>query len=217
MRPVETTSAGNTINIPDGMVHQWIGLAFIRGRSLALAESLLLDYNNYAAICAPEVRRSNILAHSDDTYKILVQFFSKSPRMSFDVYSVVRYFEDDPQHTRIRVISTQVRQLRNPGDPNGVLLAAGRGSGYLWRLNDYWRIGQKDGGVYVQVESIELSRGVPFCLSWVIDPIVEGKSRRAVSALLSAARRALYRNSAAQQRVALHPHHFSARVFVLGS
>ena len=35
-------------------------------------------------------------------------------------------------------------------------------SGFLWRLNSYWRFEETDGGVIVECESISLSRSIPF-------------------------------------------------------
>jgi hypothetical protein len=113
VRSVTTKNSGNPIDVPDGMVHHWIGLVFIRGKSLAQAESLLLDYNNYATIRAPEMRRSKTLAHSDDTHKILVQFFTKSPLTSFDVYSDARYFNDNPQHVSRRALTALLSATRS--------------------------------------------------------------------------------------------------------
>ncbi len=193
--PVETTEGGKHIKIPDGMVHHWVGVMFARGVSLQQARSLLLDYSNYGEIYRPTIRRGQVVSHTDDTFETVVQFHTSSPEMAFDAHFDVHVFYDDASHMRIRSISTRVNELDNPGNPDSRVMPDGRGSGYLWRLNDYWRIEEKDGGVFVQVESIELSRSVPYLLSWVIDPIVRDKSRNAVSSLLSATRRALFHQS----------------------
>jgi len=193
--PVDTTDNGKRIKIPDGMVHHWVGVMFARGVSLREARSLLLDYSNYGEIYRPTIRRAQVVSHTDDTFKTVVQFHTSSPEMAFNAHFDVRVFDDDANHMRIRSISTQVNQLDNPGNPDSPVMPDGQGNGYLWRLNDYWRLEEKDGGVFVQVESIELSRSVPYLLSWVVDPIVRDKSRNAVSSLLSATRRALFHQS----------------------
>jgi hypothetical protein len=42
----------------------------------------------------------------------------------------------------------------------------------MWRLNTYWRVFERDGGTYVQCESISLSRDIPFGLGWIVGPFV---------------------------------------------
>ena len=42
----------------------------------------------------------------------------------------------------------------------------------MYRLNTYWRFLERDGGTYIQCESLTLSRDVPFALSWIIKPFV---------------------------------------------
>jgi hypothetical protein len=47
----------------------------------------------------------------------------------------------------------------------------------IWRLYSISRFEQRDGGVYVELEAIALSRDVPGALRWVVDPIVRRTSR----------------------------------------
>ena len=46
------------------------------------------------------------------------------------------------------------------------------GHGYLLRFRSYWRFEEADGGVYVQLESIELSRFVPAIFVWLVNPLL---------------------------------------------
>jgi hypothetical protein len=48
----------------------------------------------------------------------------------------------------------------------------GGGSGYLWRLNTYWRFAEKDNGVYIQCEALSLTRDIPTGLGWLLKPLV---------------------------------------------
>ena len=49
----------------------------------------------------------------------------------------------------------------------------GDDTGFLWRLNSYWRFEQADGGVYAECEAISLSRDVPPILGWMIKGFLE--------------------------------------------
>jgi hypothetical protein len=69
--------------------------------------------------------------------------------------------------------STRIAEVVNPGSPDEHERTDGEDRGYMWRLNSYWRIEEKDGGVYVQNESITLSRTVPVLLAWIVNPLVK--------------------------------------------
>jgi hypothetical protein len=57
--------------------------------------------------------------------------------------------------------ATRVQEVRNPGQPDELLLPPGEGSGYIWRVCGISRYEQRDGGVYLELESIVLSRDIP--------------------------------------------------------
>ena len=63
--------------------------------------------------------------------------------------------------------------------------------GYLWRLNNYWSYEEGDGGLYIQVESVSLSRAVPKGLGWAIGPFVNSVPRESLEFTLKATRDAL--------------------------
>ena len=84
----------------------------------------------------------------------------------------------------------RIAELEHPDSPE---LSVGQGHGYLWRLNDYWRLEEKDGGVYIQVESIALSRDVPPLLAWFVNPLIRRVSRTTLTNLLSNTRKGLLR------------------------
>ena len=68
---------------------------------------------------------------------------------------------------------------------------AGHDSGFLWRMNAYWRLEEADGGVYAECVSVTLSRGVPTGLGWLINPFVRDMPRESLEATLEATRTAV--------------------------
>ena len=60
--------------------------------------------------------------------------------------------------------STRIAEVENAGKSNERELPVGNDHGYIWRLYSYWRIEEKDSGVYVQGESIGLSRTIPWTI-----------------------------------------------------
>jgi hypothetical protein len=81
--------------------------------------------------------------------------------------------------------------VENAGTANERVLPADTGYGFLWRLYSYWRIQERDSGVYVECRAISLTRDVPFGLGWVIEPIIQKLPKESLINTLEATRRAL--------------------------
>jgi hypothetical protein len=61
------------------------------------------------------------------------------------------------------------------------------------------RLEQRDGGVYVELETISLSRGIPVEVRWLIKPLTDDLSRKMMTDMLNATR------AAVQQQAKLNP------------
>ena len=60
-----------------------------------------------------------------------------------------------------------------------------RGPGYVWRMLGMTRIEQRDGGVYLEMETIGLSRGIPLEFRWLIQPLTEKLPRNIMFEMLN--------------------------------
>ncbi len=58
----------------------------------------------------------------------------------------------------------------------------------MYRLNTYWRFLERDGGTYIQCESLTLSRDVPFALSWIIKPFISQVPKESLAFTLERAK-----------------------------
>jgi hypothetical protein len=189
---LETRESGRAITIPDGLVHHWLGVVFVPGVTVDQALALLQDYDRHAEVYKPYVARSRLLSRSGDTFKVYLRFFMKK------VITVVVNSEHEAQFTResamrvqSRIASTRIAEVDNPDTPEEREKPVGRDGGYLWRLNSYWRFLERDGGVYVQCESISLTRRIPFGLGWIVGPFVTSIPRETLSFMLETTRTAL--------------------------
>jgi hypothetical protein len=63
--------------------------------------------------------------------------------------------------------------------------------GYLWRAAAYSRYAAADGGIYVDLETIGLTRGFPPLMGWIIEPIARRLGRKSVEGSLEEFRKAL--------------------------
>ena len=192
IRQEKTKEEGKPIEIPDGSIHHWVGLMFVPGASLKQALSLLQDYDNHWRTYKPDVRCSKLLEHDDDTFKIYVQFYKESPRrVAFNTEFEVHYTWIDATHVISRSHSLRIAEVEHPEQPDSSEFPVGQGHGYLWRLNNFWRLEENDNGVYIQVETIALSRDVPAIFAWFVNPLIGRVSRQSVATLLNATRRGL--------------------------
>ncbi|HSW49038.1 MAG TPA: hypothetical protein VLH09_02635, partial [Bryobacteraceae bacterium] len=159
--------------IRDGLIHDWIGAIYVPGATLERALALLRDYDNHYKIFQPEVMASRVLEHDQDRYRVYLRLHKKK------VITVVLNSEHDVEYYRLdatrwhsRSYSTKIAQLDNAGEPGERELPVGNDGGYLWRLYSYWRIEQRDGGVYLECEAVSLTRDIPTGLGWLIVPII---------------------------------------------
>ena len=187
-----TRNAGKTIDIPDGMVHHWLGVVFIPGTTVDKVLTLLQDYNRHAQIYAPAVAGSRLLSRDGDNFRVYLRFMMKK------VITVVVNTENDARFTRegaarasSRIYSTRIAEVEEAGTPSEREKPVGNDGGYLWRLYTYWRLLERDGGTYVQCESISLTRDIPVGFGWLIRPFVTSIPRESLEFTLTTTRKVL--------------------------
>jgi hypothetical protein len=73
-----------------------------------------------------------------------------------------------------------VQEIHNYGHPNETKLPPSEGTGYLWQIYSVARFEERDGGVYMELEAIALSRDIPAAIRWIVDPIVRRISKNAL-------------------------------------
>ena len=192
---VERTSTKDGLKdfeIPGGLVHHWVGTVFVPGARLQEAVALLQDYDRHAEVYAPAVQRSRLLSRDGDRFTVFLRFFQKK------VVTVVVNSEHEavftrraPGQVRSRIRSTRIAEVDRPGTPTERELPVGRDGGYVWRLNTDWRFVERDNGVYIQCESVTLTRGIPLGFGWVVGPFVNSVPRESLEFTLETTRKAL--------------------------
>jgi hypothetical protein len=189
---VSTRDRGREIDIPDGLVHHWIGVGFIEGATVDQALALLQDYDRHAQIYTPNVARSRLVSRDGDDFRVFLRFFMRRViTVVVDSDHQARFRRHGPDRASSRIYSTRIAEIENPDTPEERELPVGNDGGYLWRLNTYWRLLQRDGGVFVQCESITLTRGIPAGFGWLIRPFVTGIPRDTLTFTLETTRRVL--------------------------
>lgn len=187
-----TTDHGRRIVVPDGLVHHWMGLAFLPGVRLEQAVALLQDYNRHGAIYQPRIARSALRTADGNLFRFHLRFFMKKViTVVIDSEHEARFVRPSADRVYSRIVSTRLAEVEHPGTAEERQRPIGRDGGYLWRLNSYWRFLERDGGTYLQCESLSLTRGIPLGLGWMVGPFVTSLPKESLEFTLATTRRAL--------------------------
>jgi hypothetical protein len=189
---LRTLDGDKKIPVPGGLIHHWIGAAFISGATLAQTKAVLEDYEHQKTTYYPDVRQSRLVSQEGNTRNVFLQFYSKTIVTAvFNVNFLSTTTDYSATRTQIRACSTRVADVEDFGKPQERELAPADSRGYLWQLCTWWHIEEKSGGTYIQVEAIELSRTVPFVFAWLVNPIIRDVPKTFLSHLLTATRKAV--------------------------
>ena len=191
------------IKVPSGLIHHWAGVIFIPKATFSEVTEVLRDYDCHEDTYKPQIRKSKLIERNGDESKIYFQFFNHS------IVTVILNANFDVRDTqfgsgRFQTVSrsTRIAEVENPDSPNAHEKTVGNDHGYMWRLYTYWRIEEKDGGVYVQNESVSLSRTVPALLAFVVNPLVKSIPRNVLIHLLTDTRNAVEKAEAKPSAIA---------------
>lgn len=189
---LETLDNGKRIEVPDGMVHNWIGTVFIPGATLAQTIAFEEDYDHQQQYFRPDVVRSRIMKHDGNDFVIELRFYKKKVISTvIDTTHDVHYQPVDSTHEWSRSHTTRIQEVDDPGRSGEKLEPEGKDHGFLWRMNTYWRFEEKDGGTYAECQSISLTRDIPTGLGWMLGPYVNSVPRESLTFTLANTRRAV--------------------------
>ncbi|MGH7554119.1 MAG: hypothetical protein ACREMQ_13950, partial [Longimicrobiales bacterium] len=74
---LETRDSGREIDVPDGMIHHWMGTAFVPSATIDDALALLQNYDAHQRIYAPAVAASKLQSRDGDRFKFFLRFTMK--------------------------------------------------------------------------------------------------------------------------------------------
>ncbi len=172
-------------DLDSAMVHNWIGGMFVSGVSIDHILAVFLNYDKYPDMY-PGIIESELL-ESDDNVNSLYQRLRRDD-LVLDTWHEAGHRMLGGGRAVTWSRSTQIREVRNAGDPDEALLPDGVGRGYLWRANVYWRLEQRADGVFAECYSVSMTRNIPWLLRWIVNPFVRRIPRRALEESLEATR-----------------------------
>ncbi len=180
--------------VPNGLIHHWVGAEFLPNATIESVLGVVHDYDHYRDYYKPVVVDSKLLGCADGGHEFSMRWVNK-------VLFVTAAIDGEYESRDIRVDekrlytfsrTTGVREIADYGKPTERRLQPGQGNGYIWRLSSIARYEERNGGVYVELEAMALTRDIPASLRWLATPVVTRLSRNSLVTSLEQTRDATH-------------------------
>jgi len=180
-------------NVPGGIIHHWIGAAFIPGATMETLLTVVHDYDRYSQFYKPVVKDSKSLA-SNATEREFSMVWAQHVlfiNAAMQGWYRAQDFQVDSRRGYSIVSATRIQQIDHYRHSSEHLMSPDTGDGFMWRIHTIARYEQRDGGVYLEIEAMALTRDVPASLRWMVMPAVNHLSISSLTTTLSQTRQAI--------------------------
>ena len=175
-----------SIDVPGGMIHHWRGYVFVPRAQLGAVLSNVSDPTGPRSLQQEDVLDVRVLARYADGLRLFLKLQRRSlVSVAYNTEHDVRYRSHSPTRASSRSVATKIVELDDVGLPSERERASDDDRGFLWRMNSYWRYEAVPGGVIVELESLTLSRGLPWGTRTAIRPLIERVARESMARTLT--------------------------------
>jgi CRISPR-associated DxTHG motif protein len=182
----------NTPSVSGGTLEHWIGGTFIPNATPAQVLKVDQDYARYSAYYAPEIVQSRLLSHEGNHFQVFYRLKKhKIVTVVLDTTHGIDFVPLGSDKYFVRSHSEQIHEVKNPGEADEKVLREGEGLGFLWSMNSYWRVEQRDGGVYVECEVVTLARSIPLGMGALLRSTIESFASDSLTNTLRAKKQAV--------------------------
>ena len=189
--------------VPNGLIHHWIGAVFIPNASIDLVMGIVHDYDRYKDMYKPVVTDSQSIGAGAEgrefsmVWQKHVLFVNAAIRGRYRTRDITL----DSHRGYSVVEATSLQQIEDCGRQGEHLLPPDTGTGLIWRIHSISRYQECDGGVYLEIEVIVLSRDIPGSLRWLVGPVVNHLSINSLTTTLQQTRAAVETQRIARERL----------------
>jgi hypothetical protein len=182
----------DTPQIPGGTPEHWIGGEFLPGVTLADVIRTDQDYTKYPTWYAPEILQARVVSHTGNHFKVFYRIKKREVvTVVLDTVHGIDFVPLGADRYFVRSRGEDIREVEHYGSPDEKVLPEDQGTGFLWSMNSYWRMEQRDGGVYVECEVVTLGRSIPFGMGGLVRSIIDSLARESLHNTLENKRRAV--------------------------
>jgi hypothetical protein len=183
-------------DLPGATLYHWRGTAFVPGATVADYERVMEDFDGMPKTFAPEIVRAKVLDRKNEGGRTFIQAWYRVKQhhvitVVMDIAYDVVLARLDAKHGYSASRSTRITEIADAGASDEHAMTSSEAHGFMWRLNAYWSYEERDGGLYMQIESVSLARSIPTGLGWAVKPFVESVPRESLQFTLQATSNAL--------------------------
>jgi putative flippase GtrA len=185
--PIESIGASTLDGA--GTISHWRGYVFVPGAGVGD----LVDCAALRGRCAErhheDVIEQRVLDRNGDSLRLFLKLRRQAiVTVAYNTEHLVSYQRHSAERASSRSVSTRIAELQDAGTPREREQPVGQDRGFLWRLHSYWRYEAAPGGVIVELESLTLSRAIPWAVRPVAGPIVDVLARESMTRTLASLR-----------------------------
>ena len=159
--PMQNLDNAKEIAIPGGVLQHWLGAVLLENTTLERVRDFAMDFPDYKTYFKQFYIDSKLLKREGDDFDALLKLSRRQIRsVTLNINLSAKWVTLSPQLGYASMRSTHIGEVDWKKGKDAALQERlpGAEAGYLWRQNVYWRIVQNGDGVYVEIESITLSR-----------------------------------------------------------
>ena len=183
-RAVARDGAASEIEVDGGMINHWRGTVYVPKVKLDVLLKTLQEPQSDKHK-QEDVLSSRVVQTGDNSQKLFLRLRrTKLITVVYDTEYDTTYHRVASDRALSKSISTKIVEVENAGTPQERTLPEGNDHGFMWRLYSYWRYKQVGDGVMVEVESLTLSRNLPFLISPFLRPVVNSTARDSITRTL---------------------------------
>ena len=184
-------------DIPQGMIHDWIGAVFVPKVTLDQVLKIVESYDRCSEFYKPLFSRCTVLSRDGDRVELNVVATQKifSVTAAVETEQQVQVVRLSPKRAYITSNAIRVKEIADYGRSTEHPFPENRRPVFVLLEATVQRLEERDGGVYLELETIVLSRGIPMELRWLIKPLADELPRRLMLDVLNDTRTAVLRDA----------------------
>jgi hypothetical protein len=126
------------LKVPSGLIHDWIGTAFIPNATLAEILPVLRDYDRYKEYYHPYVTESRRIATTElgDRFSLLLVNRSLLAKIALDTSCQTSFRRVDDRRCYSIGEATRIHEIADYDTPAQHMLPENQGTGLIWRLHN---------------------------------------------------------------------------------
>jgi putative flippase GtrA len=180
---------GAGVEVPGGTIHHWRGAVFVPHATVDDVLHAVSDPTGTRAHRQEDVLEARVLSRSPNALRLFLKLQRQAiVSVAYNTEHQVVYRVHGSGRASSRSVATRIAEIVNLGEPDEHERQPGMDRGFLWGLNAYWRYEAMSGGVVVELESLTLSRDVPWGVGAVASPVVDRVARESLARTLDALR-----------------------------